>query len=56
MPPSLIASQLATLELPQADEQALLLGGQQPTAELIAEIAQYLAAKRQPNAPGEART
>lgn len=55
MPPSLIASQLAALELPQADEQALLLDGQQPTAALIAEIARYLAAKSQLNAPGEAR-
>lgn len=56
MPASLIASQLATLEMPQADEWALLLDGQRPTAALIADITRYLATKSQSNAPGEALT
>jgi carbohydrate kinase (thermoresistant glucokinase family) len=51
MPPSLIASQLATLELPQADEWALLIDGTQPTDILIADIAPHLASKSQPSAP-----
>jgi gluconokinase len=56
MPPALIASQLATLELPDPAEHALLLDGQLPTAALITQITRYLAATSQLYARGEARS
>lgn len=56
MPPALIASQLAALELPQADEAALLVDGTCDPAQIIADIFQNLAATSQSYAPGEART
>jgi gluconokinase len=38
MPESLLASQLATLELPEPDEPALILAADKPVEELIAEL------------------
>lgn len=35
MPPSLLTSQIATLELPQADEAALVIDGEQPLEHLV---------------------
>lgn len=43
MPPSLLASQIATLELPEADEAALLLDGEHPLETLVAAALQSLA-------------
>ncbi|MFM7024528.1 MAG: gluconokinase [Limnohabitans sp.] len=48
MPASLLESQFAALELPQADEQALTLSVLQPPAELIRNIAQHLQAQTCP--------
>ena len=42
MPPALLDSQLATLELPQPGEAALLLDGEQPLATLVQQIADHL--------------
>ena len=42
MPPSLLPSQLATLELPQPDEHALVLDIAQPVAQLVDEALRQL--------------
>ncbi len=38
MPPALLASQLAALEMPALDERALLLDGTQPVADMVAAV------------------
>lgn len=45
MPPSLLESQFAALQTPQADEQALELSVLQPPSELIGRIAQHVQAQ-----------
>ena len=42
MPPSLLDSQLATLEPPTADEHALVVDGAEPPAELIATLTERI--------------
>ena len=46
MPPSLLDSQLATLERPQPDERALVLPGDQTVEQNVAAVAEWLAAGR----------